>query len=94
MKKCLERAASANLEVWSVTADGTAVNISTFEILGCKFSSNCESIKSSFKNPKTNEDVFVILDPCHMTKLARNATADMGLFIDEDGNVQDNHKKG
>jgi hypothetical protein len=27
VKKCLEKAANANLKVWSVTADGTAVNI-------------------------------------------------------------------
>ncbi len=87
MKKCLERAANASLKVWSVTADGTAVNINTFEILSCQFSGNYESIKSSFENPKTKKDVFVILDPCHMLKLARNALADMGSFIDGDGNV-------
>ncbi len=88
-KKCLEKAANASLKVWSVTADGTAVNINTFEILGCQFSGNYESIKSSFENPKTKEDVFVILDPCHMLKLARNALADMhmGSFIDGDGNI-------
>jgi hypothetical protein len=50
--------------MWTVTADGTAVNISTFKTLGCKFSGNYESIKSSFKNP-TTKDVFVILDPVH-----------------------------
>jgi hypothetical protein len=66
VNKCLEKAANANLKVWSVTADGTAVNISTFEILGCQFSGNYESMKTSFKNPITNEDVFAILDPCHM----------------------------
>ncbi len=87
VKKCLKKAANASLKVWSVTADGTAVNINTFEILGCQFSGNYESIKSSFENPKTKEDVFVILDPCHMLKLARNALADMGSFIDGDGNI-------
>ena len=87
VKKCLEKAANASLKVWSVTADGTAVNINTFEILGCQFSGNYESIKSSFENPATKEDVFVILDPCHMLKLARNALADKGSFIDGDGNI-------
>jgi hypothetical protein len=80
VNKYLEKAANANLKVWSVTADGTAVNISTFETLGCKFSGNYESIKSSFKNPTTKEDVFVILYPCQMLKLARNALADMGIL--------------
>ena len=87
VNKCLEKAANANLKVWSVTADGTAINISTFEILGCQFSGNYESMKISFKNPKTNEDVFAILDPCHMLKLARNALADMGSFTDGDDNI-------
>ena len=87
VEKCLEKAENANLKVWSVTADGTAVNISTFKIVGCKFSVDYESIKSSFKNPKTKEDVFVTLDPCHMLKLAGNALADMGSFIDGDGNI-------
>ena len=73
--------------MWSVTAGGTAVNISTFEILGCKFSGNYESIKSSFKESKIKEYVFVILHPCHMIKLAWNALAELGSFIDEDGNV-------
>ena len=38
VSKSLEKAAKAGLKVWSVTADGTAVNLRTFEILGCKLS--------------------------------------------------------
>ena len=88
VKRCFEGAARADLKVWTVTTDGTAVNFSTFEILVCKFFGNYESIISSFKNPKTKEDVFVILGPCQMIQLARNALADMGSFIDEDGNAK------
>ena len=33
----LEKAADAGLRVWSITADGTSVNISTFTQLGCIF---------------------------------------------------------
>ncbi len=83
----LEKAAKAGLKVWSVTADGTAVNIRTFEILGCKFNGTYDEMQSSFIHPSTGEDVFAILDPCHMLKLARNALAQLGSFMDGEGNI-------
>ena len=58
--KSLEKAAKTGLKVWSVTADGTSVNLSTFEILGCKFDGTYDNIKTSFTH---GEDVFAILDP-------------------------------
>jgi hypothetical protein len=83
VSKSLEKATKAGLKVWSVTADGTAVNLRTFEILGCKLSDTYDEMKTSFKHPTTGEDVYVNLDPCHMLKLARNA---LGYFVDGDGN--------
>ncbi len=38
-----------------------------------------------FKHPSRNYNVYVILDPCHMLKLARNALASMSSFYDQDG---------
>jgi hypothetical protein len=86
VSKSLEMAAKAGLKVWSVTADGTAVNLRTFEILGCKLSGTYDEMKTSFKHPKTGEDVYIILDPCHMLKLTRNALGHLGSFIECDGN--------
>ena len=83
----LEKAAKAGLKVWSVTADGTAVNLHTFEILGCNFKGTYDEMQSSFIHPTTGEDVFAILDPCHMLKLARNALAQLGSFMDGEGNI-------
>lgn len=80
--KALELAAKADLKVWSVTADGTAVNLNTFEILGCDFSGTYNDMKTSFSHPTTGENVYAICDPCHMLKLARNALADYGSFVD------------
>ena len=37
VRMALEKAADAGLRVWSITADGTSVNISTFTQLGCIF---------------------------------------------------------
>ena len=80
--KALELAAKADLKVWSVTADGTAVNLTTFETLGCDFSGTYNDMKTSFSHPTTGENVYAICDPCHMLKLARNALADYGSFVD------------
>ena len=84
--QCLEKAAKAGLKLWSVTADGTAVNLCTFEILGCSFTGTYDEMQSSFPHPTTGEDVFAILDPSHMLKLARNALAQLGSFVDSEGN--------
>ena len=43
-------------------------------------------MQSSFPHPATGEDVFAILDPSHMLKLARNALAQLGSFVDSEGN--------
>ena len=69
----LEMAADAWLKVWSITADGALVNLSTFEQLRCRFGTTFDSFETKFQRPTTGEDVFIIADPCHMLKLARNA---------------------
>ena len=87
VSKSLEMAAKAGLKVWSVTADGTAVNLRTFEILGCSFNGSYNEMTTSIIHPTTGEEVFIILDPCHMLKLARNALAHLGTIVDGEGNA-------
>ena len=67
--------------MWSVTADGTAVNLRTFELLGCNFDGSYDQMTTSIIHPTTGEQVFIILDPCHMLKLARNALAHLGTIV-------------
>ena len=78
-------AADAGLKVWSVTADGTSVNLSTFELLECQFGTTYDTFQTKFQHPTTGEDVIMIADPSHMLKLARNALAFLGTITDEDG---------
>ena len=87
LRMALEKAAEAGLQVWSVTADGTSVNISTFIKLGCNFSTSYDSMVTKFKHPSRDHHVYVILDPCHMLKLARNALASLVSFIDGNGDL-------
>ena len=86
----LEKAAKAGLKVWSVTADGTAVNLRTFELLGCNFDGSYDKMTTSIihpSDPTTGENVFIILDPCHMLKFTRNALAHLGTIVDGDENL-------
>ena len=85
VRLALEKAADAGLRVWSITADGTSVNLSTFEQLGCKY----DSMITKFKHPSRDYYVYVILDACHMLKLARNALGSIQSFYDkDDGKIQ------
>lgn len=66
----LEMTAEAGLKVWSVAADGTAVNLNTFKQFVCQFGTTYDSMVTKFQHTTTEEDVYAILDPCHMLKLA------------------------
>lgn len=83
----LQMAAETGLRVWSITTDGTSVNISTFRELGCNFTTSFDSMVTKFKHPSEDYYVYVILDPCHMLKLARNALGTLKSFVDEDENL-------
>jgi hypothetical protein len=86
VRMALEKAADAGLRVWSITADGTSVNISTFTQVDCIFGTTYDSMVTMFKHPSRNYNVYVILDPCHMLKLARNALVSLaGSCYDSDG---------
>ena len=83
----LEKAAEAGLRVWSVTTDGTSVNIGMFTELGCNFTTSFDSMVTKFKHPTENYYVYAVLDPCHMLKLARNALASLTSFVDKEKNL-------
>ena len=85
--KALVLTTEIGLKVWCLTSDGTSSNLSTFRLLGCLLSLTYESITAKFKHPTLDHDVFCVLDPCHMLKLARNTLADLGsmVYVDENG---------
>ncbi len=47
----LEKAADAGLRIWSVTTDGTSVNIGMFTELGCNFTTSFDSMVTKFNIP-------------------------------------------
>lgn len=68
------------LRIRSITCDAESINVSAFNKLGAISSSNHQDIKNFIIHPIDNYKVYIILDACHMLKLARNALADYGKF--------------
>lgn len=53
--------------------DGHASNVSMCNQLGCELKGDPrEPLQTSFSHPVTGEKIFVMMDACHMLKLARN----------------------
>jgi hypothetical protein len=80
IKTALTMAHQHGLKIWCITCDGTTTNLAMFENLGCSFGTSYDSIVTKFPHPSTGDDVFAILDACHMLKLARNSLAFLGSF--------------
>lgn len=81
IKTALTLTAQAKLRITSVTCDAETVNINALNILGCNiFANNQEEIVNYFMHPTENYKIYIILDACHMLKLARNALADYREF--------------
>ena len=77
IKKAIILLLHENIIVKAITFDGAAKNIATARKLGC----NISVLQGSFIHPcRPDLKVYVILDICHMLKLARNALGDMGII--------------
>ncbi len=81
IKEGINLLTDAGLDVHGVTFDGCAKNIATARYLGC----NINKFDGSFKHPSLpNKTLYVVLDVCHMLKLACNS---LGEFITESGDI-------
>ncbi|KAJ8951535.1 hypothetical protein NQ317_015416 [Molorchus minor] len=74
VNKCLEFIHESGVTITSLTFDGAPVNITMAEKLGADFTDPL-NLKTSFKHPITNSDIYIFLDACHMIKLVRNCMA-------------------
>ena len=69
----LEELHKRQIKVVCMTMDGHASNISMCNQLGCELKANpSEPMKTYFLHPVTQDQVFVMMDACHMLKLTRN----------------------
>uniref|UniRef100_A0A9J7ZUA4 DNA transposase THAP9 n=1 Tax=Cyprinus carpio carpio TaxID=630221 RepID=A0A9J7ZUA4_CYPCA len=73
LSHALEELHARGIRVVCVTMDGHASNVSMCNQLGCELKGDPrEPLQTSFSHPVTGEKVFVMMDACHMLKLARN----------------------
>ena len=77
IKESINLLTDAGLDVHAVTFDGCSKNLATARCLGCKI----DSFDGSFQHPtRPGKTLYIILDICHMLKLARNAFGDKEIF--------------
>ena len=69
-----------------MTFDGTSTNFSMGRQLGARFIPS--DMSPSFKHPTSGEDVYIVLDACHMIKLLRNCLGEKKILIDIYGQVR------
>ena len=82
IKESINLLTDAGLDVHAVTFDGCSKNLAKARRLGCKI----DSFDGSFPHPtRPGKILYVILDICHMLKLARNALGDKEIFYTSDG---------
>ena len=85
IRETLIRLNNIGIEVTSLTCDGPNAHFTMLTELGCRVR-NIHAIKAWFPHPaKETVKVFVLLDACHMLKLARNCLATLGTFKDPSG---------
>lgn len=91
VKQCLRFVHETGVEVTSFTFDGAPVNFTMAGRLGASITDPL-NLKTSFKHPETNSDVYIYLDPCHMIKLIRNCLASQdGLKDTEERDIKWEH---
>lgn len=56
------------------------------ELLGAKLDVFSKKFEPFIHNLLNNELIYIILDPCHMEKLVRNALASKKIFYDKQNN--------
>jgi hypothetical protein len=81
VKGCLYMLHKAGAKVISLTFDGAATNWTMASHLGADLT--VSAMRTFFVHPQTQEEIFIILDPCHVMKLLRNGLSDWGAFLDD-----------
>ncbi len=84
LKIAFQKLHDVGVKTVNVTCDGLAANISTLRKFGISFDPTC--FQCSFPHPSDpTQKITVMLDACHLLKLARNTLSDLKVLIDPDG---------
>jgi len=83
---CLQELDTTGIIIKTLTFDGAANNLSMASELGANL--QYPELKPYFLHPNTNEKIHIILDPCHMVKLARNTLGNNKTLISNEGAIK------
>lgn len=72
-----------NVSVLAVTCDGLSTNFAMAKEFGANIA--VDNMKPYFAHPVTGNNVYIILDPCHMIKLVRNMFSTYKNLVDGSG---------
>lgn len=79
LKPILLELSQLEITVGAIIFDGLPANITMCKLLGANFD---DDIRPFFKNPYADYNIHIIMDACHMLKLARNTLANRGVIYD------------
>lgn len=82
----LDHLHNVGLRIHVVTMDGHATNVKMCRLLGCEFD-NAYQMKTSFEDPHSKNNIFVVFDACHMLKLVRNMLDAFKIITSLDGKI-------
>lgn len=78
---------NTGVKIVSLTCDGAPSNLTMSTLLGCSF--HFPTINTKFVVNGSLVNKYFFLDPCHMTKLVRNAFGEKRILKDMEGNSID-----
>ncbi|KAF0706343.1 Uncharacterized protein FWK35_00033037, partial [Aphis craccivora] len=81
IKSCFHQLHETGIIIKIITFDGAANNMAMVSLLDANL--NYADLKPNFKHTLTEDNVHIVLDPCHMVKLIRNRLGDWGLLFDK-----------
>ena len=80
--------ADRHISVLTVVMDGHGTNVGMCGLLGGRFRQNGSgAIQTSFRDPNTAKEIFLMFDACHMLKLIRNMLHHCKCVKSPDGTV-------
>lgn len=80
VEELIKEITKAKVTLSNLTFDGLAANAAMCESFGCNFK---DEIKPFFLNPVNKRPIYIIFDPSHMLKLARNTLGQRGTLYDD-----------
>ena len=86
VKQCLEKLHQAGVKVVGLICDGPSCHMSMLNELGAKM--HMDELRTHFKHPSNpSQNIYVLLDICHMLKLVRNSFATCTVIKDSTGEL-------